>query len=188
MKDVEGNIFCTDFFLKFSRQLVDCVPSTHVKESAVEAEDGDEKDASNGIEGTTGNNGEVVVNLEAVAASAMVEGFQPRESHLITITCNDKLCTDVVAFIAPNGHVYFHDDELNIVARTPSTKKLQSFDLQPGANLVISRHAASNTSIAFTIWLYDLHENLVIMDIDGTITKSDITGYIQTYVDYFQTA
>jgi phosphatidate phosphatase PAH1 len=34
--------------------------------------------------------------------------------------------------------------------------------------------------VCFHVWLYGPQDRLVIVDIDGTITKSDVTGYIQT--------
>ena len=98
----------------------------------------------------------------------------------VQITCNDRYCPDIIAFIGLEQFLYFFDNETSKYSKTPSMNMLKKFDLQLGRNVVRCVHNSSNTYKEFNIWRYERTDCLVVMDIDGTITKSDITGYIQT--------
>ena len=47
-----------------------------------------------------------------------------------------------------------------------------------GGNLALYRVPNLNLEIRFLIYLYEQHDSLVVTDIDGTITQSDVRGQI----------
>lgn len=55
---------------------------------------------------------------------------------------------------------------------------LKSLNLKLGKNEVIFRIAGVNRQLEGSIYLYDINDKIVVSDIDGTITKSDIKGHI----------
>lgn len=60
----------------------------------------------------------------------------------------------------------------------PTSKELESLNLVKGANKIIFSVEDSNIAISATIYLWDQSDKIVISDIDGTITKSDLFGHI----------
>ncbi len=58
-------------------------------------------------------------------------------------------------------------------------------NLQPGANRVrfsVTTELRGKQEIAATIFLWDRHTKIVISDIDGTITKSDVMGQLMPMI------
>ena len=106
--------------------------------------------------------------------------YSPQETDLVEITCNAVELENITAFVAADLYVRFYDSESRVVSRTPTSRLLAQFGLVGGKNSIICRNIATGVYKAFDVWLYDKDEQLVVVDIDGTITKSDITGYIQT--------
>jgi phosphatidate phosphatase LPIN len=49
-----------------------------------------------------------------------------------------------------------------------------------GKNIIKCVHRSTQTVKSFAIWLFNKDDRFVIMDIDGTITKSDLRGYVTT--------
>ncbi|KAI5181587.1 phosphatidate phosphatase LPIN [Nematocida sp. AWRm80] len=57
-------------------------------------------------------------------------------------------------------------------------KYLQEMNLTSGANKVVYRLSGTPVYLTCTLFLWSPEDKVVISDIDGTITKSDIIGYI----------
>lgn len=55
---------------------------------------------------------------------------------------------------------------------------LKSLNLRPGKNEIIFKISGVNRQLEGFIYLYDSNDKVVVSDIDGTITKSDIRGHI----------
>jgi len=80
-----------------------------------------------------------------------------------------------------NGEVYFVDDEnfgANGGQRTPSLEHLHQMRLQNGVNSVkFTTTLTKQTAIAnLFVWPNDV--KIVVTDIDGTITRSDVRGHL----------
>ena len=65
-------------------------------------------------------------------------------------------------------------------SRTPSSATLKLFHLNKGCNKIICKNRASGTIAHFSVFLYDKTDKIVIMDVDGTVTRSDIRGYVES--------
>lgn len=59
---------------------------------------------------------------------------------------------------------------------------LKSLDLKSGKNDIVFKIAGINKQLEGSIYLYNITDKIVISDIDGTITKSDIRGHIYNMV------
>jgi len=71
------------------------------------------------------------------------------------------------------------------VERTFSTKPtpslLRLLNLKRGCNIVSLKEAQQSVSaVEFRIFVYDSRDKLCVCDVDGTITKADIRGYLET--------
>jgi len=119
------------------------------------------------------------LNSKLPAGFAASDGNDP-DNNLVRIFCNGRLCSNITAFVGEENFVIFFDTAAHTYGHSPSMGDLQSMDLQMGRNDIRVEHPASAIEKSFHVWRYSIDANLVIMDIDGTITKSDVAGYIQT--------
>jgi phosphatidate phosphatase PAH1 len=113
----------------------------------------------------------------------------------VDIYCNGCLLNSVKSIINNNKIVFIeglndhliktkdNNNNINnnlIFSNTPSSKIIKLFNLNKGKNIIKCCHNKSNIFITFCIYLYDSNDRLLVCDIDGTITKSDIRGYFET--------
>eukprot|EP01031_Cornospumella_fuschlensis_P041210 gene41210-50289_t len=104
----------------------------------------------------------------------------PLEPLWVTFYVNGKEIENIKAFIGLNQLLYFYSPETQQSSLSPSSSDFARFRIHMGRNKVHCIHTPSGSSVRFDIYLYNLQDKLVVMDIDGTITRSDLTGYIQT--------
>lgn len=67
---------------------------------------------------------------------------------------------------------------------TPNTKQLSSMGLQLGANTITFDvyKREKKSSLTCKLYLWTPQSKVIISDIDGTITKSDVWGHIYYYL------
>lgn len=61
---------------------------------------------------------------------------------------------------------------------TPTSEDLEAMNLSKGPNQITFQVLGSDVLVSSTIYLWDMNDKVVISDIDGTITKSDVFGHI----------
>ena len=54
--------------------------------------------------------------------------------------------------------------------------------LRPGANVLTFTVEGSAASVSSTLFLWGTHAKIIISDVDGTITKSDMLGHLFYYL------
>lgn len=64
----------------------------------------------------------------------------------------------------------------------PTSEQLKSLPLVDGANTITFEVAEDNVSVTSNLYLWSPHSKIIISDVDGTITKSDVLGHIFFYV------
>jgi len=67
----------------------------------------------------------------------------------------------------------------------PTNLMLQSLGLKPGENeieFVVNSMLQGRQSVKATIWLWSSEDKIVVSDVDGTITKSDVMGHAMPWV------
>jgi hypothetical protein len=166
--DAEGTPYCTEFYVKFRSAFVD---------EAALASLGANEDA--GLIDMVFPNASDKEIAEAARKAHSMEHPLNRNDR-VQVSCNGHLCRDVNAFIGRELILHFYDDTDGSYAKTPTSNVLKKFNLSPGKNTISCQHTSSKIVKHFLIWRYEPTDRIVIMDIDGTITKSDVTGYIQT--------
>ena len=70
---------------------------------------------------------------------------------------------------------------VTIKTLTPSSAQLQSLNLQPGENKIeftVHSRLQGQQTITGKIFLWDYRTKIVISDVDGTITRSDVMGHV----------
>lgn len=65
---------------------------------------------------------------------------------------------------------------------TLSSKELEMLNLNPGKNDVVFKIGGSNQQLEASIYLWDENDKIIVSDIDGTITKSDVKGHLYSLV------
>lgn len=66
-----------------------------------------------------------------------------------------------------------------VFTRKPSSETLKQFHLILGCNKVICKNRSSGVSAEFSIFLYERSDQIIVMDVDGTVTRSDVRGYVE---------
>lgn len=64
--------------------------------------------------------------------------------------------------------------------RKPSSTTLKFFHLRKGCNSIICKNRASGATAKFSLYLYGRFDKIIIMDVDGTVTRSDVRGYVES--------
>ena len=70
---------------------------------------------------------------------------------------------------------------VTIKTLTPSSSQLASLNLQPGENIItftVQSRLQGQQTITGKIFLWDYRTKIVISDVDGTITRSDVMGHV----------
>ena len=78
------------------------------------------------------------------------------------------------------GVVYFKEPNGGGKTTSPSSATLKHFDLKMGANEIRFYSRNLNVSAIFFCYMWDVESKIVVFDIDGTLTISDVRGYIET--------
>jgi hypothetical protein len=118
-------------------------------------------------------------STKSINSSALRERLEP---FIVDITNNHCRCShpNLIAYVGERQQLRFYDLATRHHYSTPPSRLLDYFNLIIGKNVVTCTHRASKVQASFPIWAYESDARLIIMDIDGTITKSDVTGYITT--------
>ena len=72
-------------------------------------------------------------------------------------------------------------DMVTIKTLIPTHEQLESLNLKPGANAVtfqVNSRLQGCQKISGKIFLWDYRTKIVISDVDGTITRSDVMGHV----------
>ena len=118
-----------------------------------------------------------------------VPPFMKSEPEWVDIYCNDCHQQQLKAYMNKKGEIVYMESNHNNKYKlylNPTSSMLSSMNLTMGCNNIIFKHRLTGISISCDIWLYDCEDTIVIMDIDGTVTKSDVRGYIETvFLNYY---
>ena len=101
-----------------------------------------------------------------------------KESNEVVVYCNQRKCSGIKACI-DNGLLKFIEGSGQAVA-APSDALLREFNMHPGCNNIQFRIEGTDMKADCSIWLWGADQKIIIADIDGTITISDVRGYIET--------
>lgn len=63
-----------------------------------------------------------------------------------------------------------------------NSEELKSLDLNPGKNDIVFKIGGINRQLEGSIFLWDEDDVIIVSDVDGTITKSDVRGHLYSFV------
>jgi len=123
----------------------------------------------------------------------------PRSGHVVKMKLNGEPI-DMSMVLDSVGHAYFStkqtarrdynfwtalfgvsDPPAHQMSHTATSEQLESLNLSPGQNSIdfeVDTGIGSHFSIPASIFLVDRDEKIVISDVDGTITKSNLRGFV----------
>ncbi|RYY70306.1 hypothetical protein EON63_22760 [archaeon] len=186
VQDVHGVYHYTEFYVKFKNMIVDQSALAFVGlgvDGLIFPSTSNAAPSSSGIDSrqSDSESGPDVLRMSMLAEKDAHNSFiPPTEPLWVTFYVNGKEIENIKAYIGLGQLLYFYNPETQQSALSPSQTDFSHFRVHMGRNKVHCIHTPSGSSIRFDIYLYNLRDNLVVMDIDGTITRSDLTGYIQT--------
>eukprot|EP01038_Epipyxis_sp_PR26KG_P011736 gene11736-15702_t len=134
--------------------------------------------------------------LNQFQAHTLISSAQFDEHNRVDVICNSIYCDTINAMTGSDNLVYFVDPIDSTFSLVLTNIILQQFNLQHKrdditdgrvnqehmsiCNQIVFRHRQSGAIRELNLWVYNVDDRMVVVDIDGTITKSDVTGYIQT--------
>lgn len=99
----------------------------------------------------------------------------------VSVEVNGKAIPEIQMFKDLNGEVCFVDEEnagANNHQKVPTQEVLQSMKLARGENKVKFIATTTRQSACAKIFLWNTNTKIVVTDIDGTITRSDMRGHL----------
>lgn len=68
------------------------------------------------------------------------------------------------------------------VSHYPSSDGLRALKLSPGKNVITVQSATTKLLTSLDMFAYGVSEHFIVMDIDGTVTRSDVRGYLESFL------
>ena len=109
-----------------------------------------------------------------------VPHFNPDSS--IKVYNSNQLCEPLQCYFNYDRQLllFLIDSEKGVFSSEPNSHVLNQMHLAFGCNDIRFYCSITKESVVVKFWLFGCDDKLVVSDIDGTITRSDITGYLQT--------
>ncbi|PXF41843.1 Phosphatidate phosphatase PAH2 [Gracilariopsis chorda] len=82
------------------------------------------------------------------------------------------------SYLSGTSYVSFSDIDPEALSLRPTTEQLMELDLKPGPNSIRFVVESSSVELSCRIFLWGCHSKIVISDVDGTITRSDVLGHL----------
>jgi len=116
-----------------------------------------------------------------VLFAAPIKFFRNARIERVAIEVNGRALPDVQMFKDLNGEVYFVDEEnagANNFQKLPTQECLKLMRLNRGQNTIKFCAVTTSQYASAKIFLWDTNAKIVVTDIDGTITRSDMRGHL----------
>lgn len=143
-------------------------------------------------------NKKITSSIEHTFACHMVRQYTP-DPNLVVRLSDGHLCFYLPADVFTRLFLFslectprsFHEHLCTLLSRRIKTRRrtrrlssarLRALALVPGRNALQYKLAGVDKHVQADVYLYDSTTRLVVSDIDGTITKSDILGHIYDFV------
>ena len=100
----------------------------------------------------------------------------------IKVYNNNTLCSSLQSYYYFDRKLllFLIDSEKGVFSSEPNSYVLKNMHLAFGCNDIRFYCSITGESINLKFWLFGCDDKLIVSDIDGTITRSDVTGYIET--------
>lgn len=102
------------------------------------------------------------------------------ENYHVTITCNGTTCHHILVMLNPSTYAIEFVESNGDRTTSPSSEILKSLCLLKGKNTLTFENKYYHLHGICDVYLWSIHDKIVVIDIDGTLTRSDIRGYVET--------
>lgn len=193
--DTNGDLHCSPFFLRFESSVSDSVTSMFLglpgPTAAALASGGKLSQSSEGQGVWPWPLGGPA--LKWPLKEDIISPCPPPVEYCLSMEINGhpiNTSDSSIPVLLPHGRIGFFCPHKKILSNSPSTEGLKKFPLKMMKNSCRIFLPASSTSpsaspstpptfsLSFMIYVVTVFDSFVIMDIDGTVTKSDVTGMI----------
>lgn len=107
-------------------------------------------------------------------------GVTDEDMYHITVTCNGTYCQNILIMLNPNTQFIEFIEDSGEATSTPSSTILKNLCLIKGKNILIFENKFYKTRVECVVFLWSIYDKIVVVDIDGTLTRSDVRGYVET--------
>jgi hypothetical protein len=104
----------------------------------------------------------------------------PDDIYHMTITCNGTHCTNILTMYNPITQRIEFIENSGEATTTPSSDILKNFCFIHGQNFLLFENKYYQTHVECLVYLWSIFDKIVVVDIDGTLTRSDVRGYVET--------
>lgn len=111
----------------------------------------------------------------AAAASAEEEQEEQGERKGVEVYVNGTHAPSLEMVVDAKGQCAFAATG----TAQPAPSAMAGLQLRPGQNDLLFKYDSTMEVVA-SLWLWDAHDTVIVSDIDGTISASDVRGYINT--------
>ncbi|XP_059072454.1 phosphatidate phosphatase PAH2 isoform X2 [Cryptomeria japonica] len=125
--------------------------------------------------------------LEGVEATAAVQAFDHENVCMSELNCSgiDELESVIAADHIQASESKRQPGRQKAQTNTPTSEQLSSLNLKGGPNIITFTFVSSvfgKQQVEARIYLWKWNTRIVISDVDGTITKSDVLGHVMPWV------
>jgi hypothetical protein len=102
------------------------------------------------------------------------------DQYHILLSCNGTYCTNILTILNPNTSLVEFVEENGDRTLTPSSQLLKQLCLLSGKNQLLFESKVYGVRAVCMLYLWSVNDRIVVVDIDGTLTRSDVRGYVET--------
>ena len=102
------------------------------------------------------------------------------EDLQVRVSCNGHFCVGVLAMMNYSSRFVEFIDIDGSLTNSPSSEILRELGLLRGRNTLLFECRAFDLRAECSVYLWSANDKIVVVDIDGTLTKSDVRGYVET--------
>ena len=115
------------------------------------------------------------INLFGPSSSEWTE-----EDLQVRVTCNGHFCMNVFATMNFSTRMVSFIESDRSLTNCPSSEILRNLGLLRGRNIILFECQALDVRAECSVFLWSVNDKVVVVDIDGTLTRSDVRGYVET--------
>lgn len=113
------------------------------------------------------------LNLSSIFGFSQV--MNEKYDNNVLVYCNDTKCDKITAFVGSSGQIRIDmENNASFPSATLSNTMLQSMPFVLGANDMRFVHEETGVATSFILYFWSCTDKMAVIDIDGTITKSDV--------------
>jgi hypothetical protein len=120
------------------------------------------------------------INLFGLDSPSILSSKATEDIYHVTVTCNGTHCRNILTMLNPSTNFVEFLEDSGEATNSPSSEILKNLCLIKGRNILIFESKYFKTKVECIVFLWSCFDKIVVVDIDGTLTRSDVRGYVET--------